>query len=253
MHTIHTVMTNLEKLRVHIAPVGFEVDRIVLSAKKMRADKIWLLMHSNRSEDKAISYLKQIEVQLKKNKIELDYSDSNRDDVFDILRSVKEIFEKEQENQIYVNVSSGSKIQAIACMMACMIFKEYDATPYYAEPEKYHATSNAQQSEGLKRLLELPAYEIQRPKNDLIHALKIIRDNGNKITKKQMAEKAEQNNLIVIHAREENKSQARLASLAVNIIEPLEKYWGFIEIEKIGRNHWIRITDKGNNAVKFLA
>jgi hypothetical protein len=245
-------MTNLEKLRVHIAPVGFEIDRIVLSAKKMKADKIWLLVHSNRYEDKASWYLKQIEVQLKKNKIVVEHSDSNRDDVFDILRSVKEIFEKEQENQIYVNVSSGSKIQAIACMMACMIFKEYDATPYYVEPERYHAASNVQQSEGLKRLLDLPAYEIHRPKNELVRALKIIHDNGSRITKKQMAELVEQDNLITVHAREENKSQARLASLAANIIDPLEKHWGFIETEKIGRNHWIKITEKGSNAARFL-
>ena len=29
MHTLHTIMTNLATFRVHIAPLGFEIDRII--------------------------------------------------------------------------------------------------------------------------------------------------------------------------------------------------------------------------------
>jgi hypothetical protein len=37
-----------------------------------------------------------------------------------------------------VNVSTGSKIQAIASMMACMMFKDMATIkPYYVVPEKY--------------------------------------------------------------------------------------------------------------------
>jgi len=35
IHTDHTIMP-LTNLRVHIAPVGFEIDRIVLPAKQMK-------------------------------------------------------------------------------------------------------------------------------------------------------------------------------------------------------------------------
>ena len=41
------------KLRVNIAPVGFEIDRIIVPATKMRADKIWLMGHNNLSQTKA--------------------------------------------------------------------------------------------------------------------------------------------------------------------------------------------------------
>ncbi len=63
---------------------------------------------------------------------------------------------------------------------------------------------------------------------------------------------AEEEKIITIGARDENQSQARFASLDKNIIEPLEKEWGFIEIEKIGRNRWIKITEEGQNAAEFL-
>ena len=60
MHTKHTIMAKIENLRVHIAPVGYEIDRIVLPAKKMRADKVCLLIHENPSVDKAISFYNNI-------------------------------------------------------------------------------------------------------------------------------------------------------------------------------------------------
>ena len=46
-------MTKIAKLRVQIAPVGFEIDRVVLPAKQERADRVWLLTHENKSDDKA--------------------------------------------------------------------------------------------------------------------------------------------------------------------------------------------------------
>ncbi len=84
-------MTSLVNLRVHIAPVGFEVDRIVMSAKKMNADKVWLLIHDNPSEDKAQQYTKKIQAQLKKANIAFEIERVDRLNLFKILKSVKEI------------------------------------------------------------------------------------------------------------------------------------------------------------------
>ena len=252
MHNEHTIMSKLSKLRVHIIPLGFEIDRILLPAKEMKADKIWLVRHDNPSQDKAKSYSETILKDLKKNKIQVEFAEADRGDVFNILKIVKEIFEKEKDNDIYVNVSSGSKIQAIACMMACMIFKECNVTPYYAEPESYPSTQGKQQSIGLKNIIALPKYEIQKPRQELIDALKIIQDNNGKITKKEMAILAEKEKIITIGAKDENQSQARFASLDKNIIQPLQEQWKFIEVEKIGRNRWIKITQEGIDASKFL-
>ena len=252
MHTIDTIMNSLSKLRVHIVPLGFEIDRIILPAKQMKADKIWLLIHDNPSQDKAKSYSDAILKDLKKNKIQVKFAEADRNDVFKILKTVKEIFEKEKNNDIYVNVSSGSKIQAIACMMACMIFKEYNVTPYYAEPESYPSTQGKQQSTGLKNIVPLPKYEIQKPRQDLIDALKIIKSHDGKITKKEMAILAEEEKIITVGARDENQSQARFASLDKNIIQPLQEQWKFIDVEKIGRNRWIKITQEGIDASVFL-
>ena len=59
MHTVHT-MTNTLRLRVHIAPVGFEIDRIIIPAKKMRADRVWLIGHMNRAVQKTSLSVKKV-------------------------------------------------------------------------------------------------------------------------------------------------------------------------------------------------
>ena len=94
MHTVDTIMT-ITKLRVHIAPVGFEVDRIVLPAIEMKADKVWLLVHDNPNDDRAKSFENEIKRQFKKSKISVEEIQTNRKDIFKILQSVKEIIKKE--------------------------------------------------------------------------------------------------------------------------------------------------------------
>jgi len=247
-------MTNIATFRIHIAPLGFEIDRIILPLKETKADKLWLLVHEKTAEDKSGPYLEKIKKDCKKLSIELKIAYADRLSIFKAIKTVKEIISEEKNNYIYVNVASGSKIQAIACMMACMVLKECtNLQPFYAEPEKYAAFEGKQQSFGIKDTIPLPIYEIQTPKPKLLQALKIIQQAKNqKITKKEMAEIAEEQELITITSEEKNHSQARFASLDKNIIQPLVDEWNFVEIEKIGRNRWIKITQEGMDAAEFL-
>ncbi len=246
-------MTSMTKLRVHIAPVGFEIDRIVIPAKKMKADKVWLLIHENPSEDKAGPFVEKITKKLKKEKINVVLEHHDRLNLFKIIKSIKEIVTKEDGNDIYVNLASGSKIQAIASMMACMMFNENKSIkPFYAEAERYPGFEGNQMSFGVKNLMEIPTYKIHTPKPELIKALKIIIKQNGRLRKKDMAELAEKENLITVTARKENYTQARFASLDKNIIQPLVEQWKFAEVEKIGRTRWVKITQEGINAAEFL-
>ncbi len=63
MITKHTNMSNIVNLRIHIAPVGFEIDRIAIPAKQMKADRVWLLMHEEPSKDRAQGFMEKIKTQ----------------------------------------------------------------------------------------------------------------------------------------------------------------------------------------------
>jgi len=135
--------------------------------------------------------------------------------------------------------------------MACMMFKDdKNVNPFYVEAKTYQGFSGKPISKGIENLQYLPTYEIQRPEQRHIDALKIIVDNGGEIAKKRMGEIAKEQKLIVVNA--ENESQATYASLDKNIISPLKNRWKFISVQTDRRSHLIKLTEAGKNASEFL-
>jgi len=247
-------MKGIMTLRVHIAPVGFEIDRIVLPAVEMKADKVWLVAHDNVSEDKASKYRDKIEMLLAKKGIKTEIAYANRLRLFPIIKAVTEIIFKERKNDIYINVATGSKIHAIGCMMACMLFDDREKIhPFYAQAEQYpEYEGDTQQTYGVAEIHPLPTYRIGTPKRELLEAMKIIKEAGGRIQKKKMAEEAEKRKIITVNALKQNFTQARFASLDKNIVQPLVETWSFVEVEKIGRNRWLKMTEDGEHASEFL-
>ncbi len=261
-------MKMLEGMRVHIAPVGFEVDRIVLPAKMRKADRVWLLVHNNASADKANQFIAEIKKKLAKMGIESLDRSVDRTDLFDIMREVRGIIKAERDagNVVFVNVASGSKIQAIGCMMACMTMRDIGGVvPFYPEAKEYVGYEDGQQragggggatrqqSVGVKNIVQLPMYGVQVPDGRLVKALSLIKDNGGTMTKKELAVVAEERGIISVNARrEEHRSMVRYTTLDKAIIQPLKDKWKLIDVEKIGRNHHVRINEDGLHVVQFL-
>ena len=65
----HTNMSKYARLRIHIAPLGFESDRIILPVMEMKADKVWILIHNDPKRTEARPYLDEIKKRLKKEKV----------------------------------------------------------------------------------------------------------------------------------------------------------------------------------------
>lgn len=256
-------MSDIVALRIHIAPVGFEVDRVVIPVEDRRADRVWLLVQSGK--DKAGDYLRMIREKLEGAGVDVQEKAHDRTDLFDIIRATREVIQHERENTVFVNLSSGSKIQAIGCMMACMMFNEAgNVRPYYAEPEEYHR-QDGPLSTGVRRVIEMPRYDLQVPSVMLVRALQLIRRHE-RIRKKDLLDSlleariitvadnpktAPEPDTLMVNSLEANRLVAGLARMEQNIIRPLSE-WGFIEISKVGRNRWVSLTEEGKNAAKFL-
>jgi uncharacterized protein DUF6293 len=262
-----SLMNSLQGLRIHIAPVGFDVDRIVLPAVKMKADRVWLITHNKPYDDKGARFVKQIQTRLNEARIQCLQEQADRIDLFDILRALRIIILKEKGNSILVNVSVGSKIQAIASMMACMMFKDIAMIkPYYAKPERYTtslAKEERQETEGLEDIIPMPEYKIEMPDEKLIKCLQLINLKADdKITKRELKDAAIKAGLIHVdkerittttkkRIKEEYTEQAAYMSLNKNLIAPLRN-WRFVTETKVGTHHIINLTDDGKNALKFL-
>ncbi len=244
---------SIVRARVHIAPIGYEVDRIVMPAGKLKAERVWLLVHDKPAEDKATGIIEQVADALEGGGIEVIREPHDRRALFGIIRAIRHILDVEAGNDVFVNLASGSKIQAIAGMMATMMFNPgHNVTPFYTEAQNYAAFEGRQISTGIKEIVSIPSYEIQTPEPRLVSTLGIISESGGKITKKDLAQAVDDRGIIKISSPKGNYSQVRFASLDKNIIQPLESRWGFVKVKKVGRNRWVHLTAEGRNAAEFL-
>ena len=245
-------MSSLINPRIHICPVGFEIDRIIEPAKTLKAEYVYLLVHDNVSEDKSTKYAEEIQKRLKKMRVDSELVYVNRKHVSNIIKAVKEIILKNSKSDIFVNLASGSKIHAIGCMLGCMISDNRQRIhPFYAEAEKYPAfKENEQQTYGVKKNHPIPPIKMQIPSQKLLDALEIIKKEKS-IKKSDLAKQCIEKELISVNSRD-NFDKAKFAALDKNIILPLKNVWGYIEEEKRGKNRLISLTEDGKLASEFL-
>lgn len=215
--------------------------------------------------DKEDDCLTAIRGKLEGTGIDIQEMVHDRTDLFDIIRATKEIIWQERGNSVFVNLSSGSKIQAIGCMMACMMVSEgCNVKSYYAEPNEYQRLDRPL-SIGVKRVIEMPKCNLRVPSEILIRTLQIIRLHK-RIKKKNLLdrlvdagiimisydpEKTPEPDTLVVNSLEENRLVAGLARMDKGIIRPLTE-WGFVEVSKMGRNRWVTLTEEGENAARFM-
>ena len=118
------------KLRVHIAAVDHHIERIVEPMIRLRADKAYLLAFSEN--DSVSEFLKKTKTILKKHHIAIQVEHVDLWDLMACIGIARDIIHNEKENQVFFNVSAGTKICAISFMLACML---WDCEPYYAKTE----------------------------------------------------------------------------------------------------------------------
>lgn len=225
-----------------------------------------LIMHSKPNEDKSISYAQKIQDELKKKRIKTEIHYANRFELFDIVNTVKAILMRDRKSEYFLNVASGSKIHAIGCMIACMIFDNRDnLRPFYAIPEEYpRFKSGEQQTYGVSDIRQLSTYRINTPNSNLLEALTELKSmistsRGGFVYKGEYAERLEQKGIITVGGETDpssripkNHSKSKYTTLDRVILGPLKNTWCFVETEKLGRKHKIFFTDDGIAASKFL-
>ena len=239
-------------LRVHISPVGYEFLRISEPLIKMRADTVYLITYT-KDNKKAKDYYNKILKELRQNykHIKVEEVCINIWDLFDCLEKFREIINSDKGNQVYINVSTGTKITAIAGMMSCML---WNAIPYYA-PVSYASTDDNTKppSEFVDEAVILPVYEIKKPKPEHMLILNLLQQSGGKLRKSQVIKKLEK--LEIIRLKDEKKtslSEAAKHSQLRAILNPMENDWKYVKIYSAGRLSEVSITEQVETALKIF-
>ncbi len=277
-------------LRVHICVVGFELDRISKAAIMKNADIVYLI--SQEINDKGKDYLSENKKRLENEGITVVVRlIGSISDLSDLLSVVKKIIaEQEKENYIYINISSGSTLSAVAGIISSMMLeKDRNIIPYYVKPKRYFEDFDENNKEklrkvynglkprsiGVKEISEIPTFPMRLPNKDLITVLQYLQCRSDPVTKKDLIDFSKENDYLrTIRDKnrylagklsdksknnsldgdiDESKQKARdYAWLDQNIISKLKDEWNLIDIEKIGKFTCIKLNDKGKKMLDFL-
>ncbi len=162
--------------------------------------------------------------------------------------------EKSKGNFVYINLSSGSKLSAIAGTLASLM---YGAVPYYVQAEKYNIEHPDIEggkiigiTSGVKKILKIPSYTIEPPADELIGALAILSENKGKLTQKEYIFRLEEKGLvkdaIITRGRKKEVTKKGYARAKRQYFEKLEdKGWALKKGK--GRASYIEITEEGKN------
>lgn len=232
---------------VHIAPLGYEFDRIKAPVLEYNADVLYLLGESNLNRT---TYHEELQSVLSENGISVHLRKVTLGDIYDVLGEITTIVDQHSDDIVRVNVSSGPKLAAVGAALACMAT---DASGYHVHPKsRTHPVEEIPRTEGMELAEQLPSYPLETPTADQIQILEYIDTKSNDVytpKKSDLITYAEENDLSFMHRANPTNDKAKFALLNNRIIDPLLEN-GYIDIESVGRTKQVTLTDTGQNALR---
>ena len=239
-------------LRVHIVPLGFEFRRVTKPLADNPADKVYLITKS--PNDAAFEFLEDIKKELASSKyrgIEVKEKFVDIWDLYDCIREFREIISQEEGNHVYVNVSTGTKITAIAGMLSCMLV---GAEPYYVSVKYPNPASKPDiPNYEVQKANAFPVYDIKKPEPASMKILNELQKYGKPMRKKKLIDALEKINVIekTDSSGEERSTPTKLNQLS-RLLEPVRD-WKFIKVKGKGNNVEVSITHQGKIALRVFS
>jgi len=239
------------RLRVHISPVGYEVKRVTEPLVKLQADRVYLITY--QEDDNAKDFVEAVKLELKTKYSHIVVKEAYVDmwDPYACIAKFREIIELERANHVFVNVSTGTKVTAMAGMLACML---WDASPYYVKVSYPPSQKKIiLPSERIDDVYSIPVYDINKPRDEYLAVLEIIRSAGGKLKKSKLIAALEK--LKLIEKKDENTAdftQSAKHSQLRAILDPMDREWNYVAVESSGRRSEVVITEQGKKALAIF-
>jgi len=229
-----------------VATVDHHIERITEPMISLRADKAYIVTFGEN--DSAAEFLKKTKSILKRHRIPFKVLFV---DIWDLMACVdrfRDLIKQEEGNQIFFNVSTGTKISAISAMLSCMI---WNCQPYYAKPD-YSDIRMPKKIivEEIKEIVSTPIYKMIVPKSEYLQILKILQENNGKIKKRYLIEELKKLKIIESVGNQSLSKPAEHGQLKT-ILDPMIKM-EYVAVETVGRNSIVSITLQGENTLKIF-
>ncbi len=260
--------------QIHIVFNSKEEDRIIKPILDNAPNKVYYftaIIRKTGQKDVNLSFFEANSKELKDNipSIEIIQKELDYTNYIEIIQEISKIVKKERENnlnsKIYINVSSGSKMTALASVEAS---KLWNCKIYYVYASKYDPTSKGPMHKG-EMIIKTPiTFPINKPPELYINILKLIENMLiDKYDKKGFADREEKfiykKNLVLglydkglLTLTRKNDDARKLTSSlymkSKKILSILANELKYIEISEDKRNKKILLTDIGKSILEIF-
>ena len=234
---------------VHVVPFGYEFERITKPIEAGKADVV-VLINNDSDRNVRLDFQKELHEKLGDNPdIELDSRYCDIFDMYDSMEMILKAISDYSEEDVYVNLATGTKVTAVSGMIACMAT---NAEPFYVQSRV--GTGNRPTKDELPRfgsVVGLPDYPIEKPTDDQIRVMEYIYEGmgENRARKKEIIEFAKDEELDFASGSDQVTEKALYPRLNSHIVDPLTEK-GFLRTEEKGNTTRVYLTDEGEKAIR---
>ena len=186
---VHSERLSGPDRRVHISPLGHYLDRVWEVPIREDADRLWLVTDAESSGGSSREYRRAVVAHLRKVAPRMEIATERTEfwNFEEVVQTFSHIMHREVEagNRVWVNISAGTKLQAVAGHLAAMA---WGATSYYViattRPRPARRVSPRGRGSPLPTAwgyggkIELPYHRLDRPDPGGLEVLRQLRFIG---------------------------------------------------------------------------
>lgn len=236
---------------VHVAPFGVERDRILEPVLEHGADLLVLLDYLETPAPARPSS-EELGAHLRDHGIDHECRDVTVADIFDALAAIGETIVEYGDDDVYVNLATGSKPVAIGGMLACMTT---GARPYYVEAQQ-HGSHQGPVPTGVRSVDSVPPYPIDRPEDQQLRVMDEVATSDRTTPdgepyriKRELIEFGEREGLPFMADYDGETEKGKFRRLESHVVGPLQRQ-GFVRVEEVGTQRRVFLTDEGRNTLR---
>lgn len=237
--------------RVHVVPFGVERDRIVRPVVEYDADRVVLLDYFAHPPP-ARPTVDEVADELEAAGIECERRELEVGDIFDAMAAVGALVTEFTDDEVYVNLATGSKPVAIGAMIACMTT---GARPYYVAAER-HGSHQGPVPAGVQSVRAVPSYPMERPSDQELRVMAHVADSERTTVdgtpyriKSELIAYGEREGLPFLADYDGETEKGKYRRLDAHVISPLTD-GGLVRVEQVGTQRRVFLTEDGRNTLR---
>ena len=234
------------RLRVHLAPLGYDVDRVVSPARNLRADAVILI--TERRDNRPRSPFQRVRKLLARSHILVDAVECNIWDPPSVVDEAGNLLRGAPVHEYFFNVSTGARTAGVGGTIASMFWR---IRPYY-QPVAYVDSSVVSPVDApvVGTPFFIPTFEAPSLDVGDVDTLRFLVRQPRPISKRQLM--AYMREAAIIRPRTKASVSPQAFHAQANVVLRHLLAWGFVATTGHGKGLRVRSTEMGQGGARMF-